>query len=272
VQTDASINPGSSGGALVDMSGKLVGINTLIFSQAGGNEGLGFAAPSNIVRTVYEQIRKTGRVRRGDIGVRPQTITPVLASGLALARDRGVVVADVLPGSPAARAGVLPGDLILALDGKPMENGRQLQIGLYRRFVGDMVTLDIVREGRRANVPVTVAEREDAFADAATPADQRDRVVPQLGILGVNLDQRIAEMLPVLRVRAGVVVVSSAERAIDPRDGGLSQGDVIFAVNRSSVGNLGELRAALAAVKSGDAVVLQLERRGALMYLAFTME
>ena len=104
VQTDASINSGSSGGPLVDLRGRIVGINTLILSQAGGFEGLGFSAPSNIVRTVYEQIRRFGRVRRGDIGVRAQTVTPILARGLALPRDRGVVLADALPGSPADQA------------------------------------------------------------------------------------------------------------------------------------------------------------------------
>jgi serine protease Do len=103
IQTDASINPGSSGGPLLDLNGRVVGINTMIASPAGGSEGLAFAAPSNIVRTIFEQIKKTGRVRRGDIGVRAQTITPALASGLRLARDSGVVLADVLPGSPAAR-------------------------------------------------------------------------------------------------------------------------------------------------------------------------
>ena len=156
VQTDASINPGSSGGPLVDLRGRLVGINTLILSQAGGNEGLGFAAPSNIVRTVYEQIRKNGRVRRGDIGVRAQTVTPALAAGLNLARDYGVVIADVTPGGPAARAGLRSGDLVVALDGKPMENGRQLQVSLYRRLVGDVVSLDILRDGQSLKVPVAM--------------------------------------------------------------------------------------------------------------------
>jgi serine protease Do len=148
VQTDASINPGSSGGPLVDLRGRLVGVNTLIVSQAGGNEGLGFAAPSNIVRTVYEQIRKVGHVRRGDIGLRAQTVTPVLASGLNLPRDQGVVIADVLPGSAAERVGLKAGDLVLSLDDKPVENGRQLQIGLYRHLVGDVVTLEILRDGK----------------------------------------------------------------------------------------------------------------------------
>jgi serine protease Do len=148
VQTDASINQGSSGGPLVDLHGRIVGINTLIVSRAGGYEGLGFAAPSNIVRTVVEQLRKIGRVRRGDIGIRAQTVTPLLASGLRLARETGVLLADVIPGSPAARAGLAIGDVVLALDGKPMENGRQLQVGLYRHFVGDVVSLDVLRDER----------------------------------------------------------------------------------------------------------------------------
>ena len=125
VQTDASINPGSSGGPLVDVRGRLVGINTLIASRAGGHEGVGFAAPSNIVRTVYEQIKKIGRVRRGDIGVRGQTVTPVLASGLKLARDHGVVLADVMPGSLAAQAGLRPGDSCSRSYGKPIRETRR---------------------------------------------------------------------------------------------------------------------------------------------------
>src|SRR6185503_2006632 len=115
------------------LRGRIVGINTLIFSRAGGYEGVGFAAPSNIVRTVYEQIRKSGRVRRGDIGIRVQTVTPALAAGLGLPRDHGVIVADVLPAGAAARAGLKAGDLVLAIDDKVMENGRQLQVSLYRR-------------------------------------------------------------------------------------------------------------------------------------------
>ena len=105
IQTDASINPGNSGGPLVDTDGRVVGINTLILSQSGGNEGLGFAAPSNIVRNIFEQVRKYGRVRRGEIGVRAQTITPSLAEGLQLPRNWGVVLGDVNPDGPAAKAG-----------------------------------------------------------------------------------------------------------------------------------------------------------------------
>jgi serine protease Do len=272
VQTDASISPGSSGGPLVDVRGRVVGINTLSVSQAGGNDGLAFAAPSNIVRTVYEQIRTHGRVRRGEIGVRVQTVTPVLAAGLNLARDAGVIIADVMPGSPAARAGLGPGDLVLAIDGKAMENGRQLQVTLYRRFIGDVVSLDILRDGQKVKTPVAVAERDDRLAGLSQSIDPRQNLVARLGIVGVNLDQRIAEMLPVLRVRSGVVVASTVAGAIDSREGGFAPGDVVYAVNGTPVAGLAGLRVAVEQLKTGDPVVLQLERQGQLMYLAFTIE
>ena len=226
VQTDASISPGSSGGPLVDLRGRIVGINTLKVGQASGDDGLGFAAPSNIVRTVYEQIRKSGRVRRGDIGVKAQTVTPDMAAGLGLPRDHGVIVADVRPGSMAAKAGLERGDLVTALDGKPMENGRQLQVSLYRHVVGDVVTLEVVRDGRTMKVPVAMAERQDALGSLTDAADIRQNLVPRLGVLGLTVDAQVADVLPWLRVRGGVVVVSLVEGAIDARDGGLAPGDV----------------------------------------------
>ena len=137
IQTDASINPGNSGGPLVNVEARVVGINTFILSQSGGSEGIGFAVPSNIVRTVYEQIRRFGRVRRGEIGVYGQTITPELARGLGLYQMWGVVLADVYPGGPAATAGLQVGDVVLTLDGKTMENARQFQVNLYPRRVGE---------------------------------------------------------------------------------------------------------------------------------------
>ena len=272
VQTDASINPGSSGGPLVDSRGRVVGINTLIVSQSGGNDGVGFAAPSNIVRSVYDQIRKNGRVRRGDIGVRAQTVTPVLAAGLRLARDHGVVVADVRPGSPAARIGLRPGDIVLTLDGKAMENGRQLQVNLYRRFVGDVVALEILRDGQVVKEPVEITERGDALAGLSASTDLRLNLVPRLGILGVDVDPRLADTVGIVRGRSGVIVASTVADAIDSRDGGLAAGDVLYAVNLTRVEGLSSLRAVVDALKPGDPVVIQLERRGELMYLAFTVE
>jgi serine protease Do len=207
VQTDAAINPGSSGGALVDVRGRLIGINTLILSRSGGYEGLGFAAPSNIVRTVYEQIRRDGHVARGDIGVRPLTIDPALAAGLGLARDHGVVLADVLPRSDADKSRIAsPVIWSSSLDGKPMENGRQLRVGLYRHVPGDVVTLEVLRDGATRRVSVLMTHRREV-TDLTSEVDPRQNLIPRLGILGVDLNPSIAEMLPVLRVRAGVVVV-----------------------------------------------------------------
>jgi serine protease Do len=235
-----------------------------------GHPGPGFAAPSNIVRNVYEQIRKDGRVRRGEIGIRAQTLTPVLASGLKLLRDYGVIIADVSPGSPAARVGARPGDIVVSLDGKPIENSRQLQVNLYGRLVGDVVTLEIVRDDQTLKLRVAITEREEPYANL--PVDPRDNLVGRLGILALNLDPEIAQMLPVSRVRFGIVVVSTVAGAIDARDGGLAAGDIIFSVNRSPVNGLSDLRTTMDNFKTGDPVVLQLQRNGELMYLAFTVE
>jgi serine protease Do len=269
VQTDASISPGSSGGPLVDLRGRLIGINTLAASEE-GHPGPGFAAPSNIVRSVYEQIRKNGRVRRGDIGIRAQTLTPVLAAGLRLDRDHGVIVGDVMPGSPAARVGVQPGDILLAVDGKPMENGRQLQVTLYRRLVGEVVMLQILRGEQTLEIPVAMTERRELHS--GEPIDPRDNLVSRLGILALTVDPAVAQSLPGFRLRSGVVVVSTLAGTVDARDGGLAPGDVIFAVNRTPVSRLGELRTTMDSFKAGDAVVLQLQRSGEFMYLAFTVE
>src|SRR5579875_2129879 len=132
IQTDAPINPGNSGGPLVDTEGRVIGINTFILSQSGGSEGIGFAIPSNIVRSIFDQIHKDGHVHRGQIGIYAQTITPKMAAGLKLSQDWGVIVADVEPDGPAAEAGVKVGDIVLAMNGKPMENARQLQVDTYR--------------------------------------------------------------------------------------------------------------------------------------------
>ena len=272
VQTDAAIKPGSSGGPLVDLSGRLVGINTLILAESAGANGPAFAAPSNIVRTVFEQIRKTGYMRRGEIGVRAQTVTPVLASGLALPQQHGVILADVLPGSPAARAGLQPGDVVLALDGRRMENGRQFHINVYRHQVGEFVAMEVLRNGQTLNVRVPVVNREDPLINLAGSMDPRTNLVPRLGILGLTLDPRIASMLPPRRIAGGVIVVSTVPGAIDSREGGLAPGDVIHAVNRTAVAGLPELRALLDTLAVGHPVVLQLERQGTLLYLPFTVE
>lgn len=272
LQTDAAINPGSSGGPLVDLQGRLIGINTLIASRSGGSQGIGFAAPSNIVRTVYDQIKATGKVRRGDIGVRAQTIGPALAAGLKLVRDNGVILADVVPGGPAARAGLMTGDVVTALDGKAMENARQFHVGVYRRAVGQPVTIDILRDGVAQRRSVSVVARPDDLDRFTAFADPRANRIARLGVLAVTLDAQVAALLPPTRSRSGVVVASTVAGAIESADGGLAPGDVIYAVNRTPVATVPDLRGVIDALRAGDAVVLHLERQGELRYLAFTVD
>ena len=191
IQTDAPINPGNSGGPLLDAEGQVVGINSFILTQSGGSEGIGFAAPSNIVRTVIDQLRKTGRVRRGEIGVVAQTITPTLAAGLGLGQTWGVVLADVTPDGPGAAAGLRVADIVLTLDGKVTENARQFLVNLYPHAVGDTVILEVLRGTERRKVPVAVVERPSDPARLADLVSPERNVVGRLGILGLDLDDAL---------------------------------------------------------------------------------
>jgi serine protease Do len=211
-------------------------------------------------------------VRRGEIGVDVQTITPLMAAGLALSQDWGVIVSDVDPAGPAARAGVQPGDIILSLDGKPMENGRQLQVNFYTRAIGQSVSLQVLRAGQPLAIRVQVAERADDPSRFAEMVRPEEHLVPRLGVLGLNLDDRLMSLLPALRRREGVVVAAVAADAPVSRQGQLEPGDVIYAVNTRSIDSLADLRAAIADVKPGRPAVLQIERNGRLMYVGFALE
>jgi serine protease Do len=264
VQTDASINPGNSGGPLVDTRGAVIGINTMIASQSGGNEGIGFAAPSNIVRNVYDQIRRTGRVHRGEIGVRVQTVTSDIARGLGLRQEWGVLVSDVTPSGPADQAGLRIGDLVVAQNAKAMENARQFEVDLYPHAPGDRVSLEVMRGTQRFPCVVTIAERPgdpERFADRVS---SERNAVARLGILALDLDDSLVGLLPSLRAQAGVVVATADGRSgSDP----LQSGDVIYSVNQEPVAGVEKLREVLARLKAGDPVVLQIERDGVLRFV-----
>ena len=270
IQTDTPINPGNSGGPLVSADGLVVGINTLIFSQSGGSEGVGFAAPGSIVRFVYEQIRTNRRVRRGEIGVFAQTITPAVASALRLSREWGVVLGDVFPNSPAANAGLRINDVILSLDGKPMENGRQFDVNVYRKPIGGTVNLEVGRGLQRIALKVPVVERQDEadrFRDLVTP---EENLVPRLGILGLDLTPELARGMPGLRSPHGVIVAIVAMDVAE--SAGLKPGDVIHGVNGDAVRTLSDLRVALGEIPADSTAVLQVGRRGRLRLVAATLE
>jgi serine protease Do len=270
IQTDTPINPGNSGGPLVSADGLVIGINTAILSQSGGNEGVGFAAPSNIVRFIYDQIRTTGRVRRGQIGAFAQTITPRLAAGLRLTREWGVVLGDVYPNSPAARAGLRINDVILSVDGKPMENARQFDVTLYARKPGSTVNIEVGRGLKRLTLPVPVVERRDEadrFRDLVTP---EENLISRLGILGLDLTPELARMVPGIRDPHGVAVAGVAPDAQGAE--GPLPGDVIYAVNGERVRTLADLRTAIAGIAADSTAVIQVGRQGQLRFLTVTLE
>jgi serine protease Do len=269
IQTDTPINPGNSGGPLVTAEGVVVGINTMILSQSGGSEGIGFAAPGNIARFVYEQIRANRRVRRGEIGVFAQTITPALASGLRLSREWGVVLGDVYPNSPAAKAGLRINDVILSVEGKPMENGRQFDVTVYQRPIGSPVNLEVGRGLQRLTLRVVVEERRDVadrFRDMVTP---EQNLVSRLDILALEITPELAAIIPGLRTPDGVVV---AGVALASGPAGPLPGDVIHAVNGVTVRTIADLRTAIGQVAPDSVAVLQVGREGRLRFITVTLE
>jgi len=271
IQTDAPINPGNSGGPLVNADGVLVGINTFIVSQSGGSQGLGFAIPAPMVRFAYDSLRKHGYVRRIEAGITAQAVTPVLAAGLGLPRDWGVVVADVAPGSAAAAAGVQPGDVIDTFDGRPVDSLPALTGALFLHHVGEPVILRVLRGDGLVVLTVNAPEAKQPTDLLANLANPDKGLVPRLGILGVDVSEKLRGILPPLRIGYGVVV---AARTVEGGASGiaLQPGDVIHAMNRSPVESVEGLRQAVLAVKAGEPVVLQIERQGRLNYLAFEME
>jgi len=158
LQTDAAINPGNSGGALINTRGELIGVNTAILSPTGGNLGIGFAVPSNMARSVMEQIAKSGKVIRGYLGVIVQGITPDLAKEFGVTNRNGALISEVESGSPAEKAGLLRGDIVLELNGKPLKDQRELQLTVSKMVPGTTVNLTIMRDGKQQQIAVTLGE------------------------------------------------------------------------------------------------------------------
>jgi len=270
IQTDAPINPGSSGGPLVDSRGEVVGINTMILSQSGGSEGVGLAIPANTVRTIVEQLRSHGHVHRGVIGAQMQTVTPTMVAAMHLPQS-GVIVADIDQSGPGARAGLHIGDVIVAVDGRPVGNVRQFAFSLYRHATDATAVLDVQRGEERLKLQPRVVERPDDPAHYLEMVRPETNLVPQLDVLGIDLDGPLAEALSPLRAPGGVVVAAMSADAAPPGDR-FQPGDVIHAVNGVVVGSLSELRRAVQDMKDGDPAVVQIERNGMLHYLAFEID
>ena len=245
IQTDASINPGNSGGALVNLSGELVGINTAIISRTGGNIGIGFAIPSNMMKTVMNQLIKYGKVQRGVLGVNIQTLTPDIAESMGLANVQGALVSQVVDGSPAEKAGIRAGDVVTAVNGKPVKDAASLRNAIGLLGVGEKVDVALMRDGKPRRVTAVIGER-DATAgggDAEAPAGHR-------GLDGADLAD----------AQGGGVLVRSVAEGSPAAQRGLRNGDVIVGVGRTRVANLAEFRKA---TQGAQAFVLQIRRGNA---------
>jgi serine protease Do len=271
IQTDAPINPGNSGGPLVDMDGYVIGINTFIVTGSGGSEGLGFAIPARVVRFVYESLRKYGHVHRSEVEAGAQTITPALAAGLGLKRTWGVLIADVIPGGPAEAAGLKIGDIVLSADDRPIDTLPGFTGALYLHPVDQVLKLDVLRDSGKKTLYIPVLQEKHQMDQLLDLADSQNNLVSQLAILAVSIDEKVRPMIPDLRIPSGVVVLGKAADLFGPNIG-LTTGDVIHAINNRPIDTVDNLRSALAQMKSGDSVALQVERQGKLEFVSFELD
>ena len=268
VQTDAPISPGSSGGALVNVDGELVGINALIMSRTGGNEGLGFAIPSSVVAAAYQKLRTSGRLERDDIGLYVQTVTPALARGLGLGRDWGVVVVDILDGGPADAAGVRVQDIVTSVDGKPTTSVPLLAMQLGTHHRPDRVTLGVLRGSDELAIDVAIVQSALDVGGSSGARHLDIKPIEKLGILTVKIDDTMWLPIPGLRIRSGLVVVARPDNWAGP-DCPVAVGDVIHAVNGTAVHDVESVESIVSALERGHPIVLQIERDGQLMFVAF---
>lgn len=265
IQTDAAINPGNSGGALVNTRGELVGINTAIFSQTGGYQGVGFAVPTGMSKPIYESLVKTGKVVRGYLGIGIQDLNQDLAKSFGVTGSNGAVVTDVKEDGPADKAGMKQGDVILSFQGTPIEDAVTLQRAVTRSMVGSRATVKVMRDGQEKELAVTIAELPDNPQVAKTepgPADQ-----PLAGLAVQELDRETAQELG-LKGKVQGVVVTAVDPESDAERAGLMPGDVIREINRKPVTTIKEFDQAASHLKKGQTVLVLINRRGASLYLS----
>ena len=270
VQTDAPINPGNSGGPLVNVRGEVVGMNTFIVSQSGGSEGLGFAVPSATIRTAFRQLKEYGQLRRQEVGMSLQTITPEMSAALNLGRDSGVIISDVWPKGPAEAAGVMAGDILVAVDGQLVDNLPTVNYNFRLRDSPDPVALVVLRGGSERRFSVPAVEQKSEFDAVSNLADPEKNLVSELGILGVEIDRKLVPPNSGLRDPFGVIVAARVAGA--RTEVPLLPRDVIRSVNNINIFTLDQLRQAVAALKPGAAVTLQVQRGPYLLYVPFAID
>jgi serine protease Do len=258
IQTDAAINPGNSGGPLVDMAGEVIGVNTAIYTQSMGSQGVGFAMPSNIVANVYNMlISPDHKVVRGSIGISFQGAQSSAVTRMYGFQNGGVLVNQVTPDGPAAKAGVKPFDVIVSIDGKPIKDGDELVADISARKVGSSVQLGVLRGGNKQNLNVSIADRSKLFADTGKQSD--DNQAPTEadageGKLGITVTPAPANLSSKLGVKGGVVIASVRPGSFADEIN-LTKGVVIVEINKHAVTDEASYRSIVSGLKSGQDVV-----------------
>jgi Do/DeqQ family serine protease len=263
IQTDAAINPGNSGGALIDLHGNLIGVNTAIITGgSGGNAGVGFAIPINMARNVMQQIVEHGKVIRGHLGVMIQAVDPDMAKAFGLSQGGGALIGDVTPGSPAAKAGIQRGDVILDLNGKPVSGPDELSLDISEIAPGTPTHLTIFRNGKKQEVTVTLNELTEKEEQAVTGENSKS------ALTGVQVENLSADDIQQLGLPGNTtgVVVTSVDSSSLAAAADLERGDVIQEVDHKPVRNVAEYNQALASA-GNQAVLLLINRRGTTHYI-----
>ncbi len=276
LQLDAPINRGNSGGPTFNEDGQVIGINTAIYSPNGGSVGIGFAIPSSLAKTIVAQLREHGKVERGWLGVEIQQVTPAIASSLGLKTDHGAIIADVTPGSPAAKAGVKQGDVIVKYNGHEVDKMHDLPLLVAETTINSTVALTVWRNGKEEQLSTTIAEMPGNLDQMASATDGGEHAAPQqAGALGLNfaaLDAKARRELGVKPDVKGVVVTRIAEDS-PAADLGIEPGDIVVAINQQPVTSPQEAADKLRqARKSGDKhLLLLLNRHGISEYVGMTV-
>jgi serine protease Do len=266
IQTDAAINPGNSGGALINSHGELVGINTAIASSSGGNQGIGFAIPIDMARGVMTQLIEHGKVTRGYLGIGIEQLTPALAKQFGLANSEGTLVTEVTDGSPAAKAGLQRGDVILAINGEAISDYSQFRLHIADAAPNSTVHLKIMRSSKVMDVPVTLAQLKEDNQVASNGDDSKGADGGMTGVQIENLTPQIAQQLGVSAQTQGVVV-SQVSPDSAAAEAGLARGDVVVEVNRHAVHNAREFQQAMSQANGGSTLLL-VNRGKNVLYMA----
>ena len=263
IQTDAAINPGNSGGALVNARGELVGINTAIFSTSGGYQGIGFAIPSNMIKSIMDSLMKKGKVVRGWLGVSIQKITPELSKQFNVNGDSGVLVSDAVENSPAEKAGIRRGDIIIEYDGKKTDEPSQIRNMVANTLPGEERTLTILRDGKQLSIKATIGE---------VPSDLQGGPGDYQSVLkGIGVQEITPELAKKMNIPArmqGVVINDIDESS--PAAGILTQGDVVQEINRKQISNLKEFQEIASKIKKDEGVLLLIFRNGASSFVTLS--